>query len=460
MASTRSAINRASEPRYDIEGLIAAIDGVPTVTDSVAVRRRSRDFFWYSPILNAQLAGKTADILVAPRDESDVVRVAAACARLRVPLTVRAGGTGNYGQAVPLVGGVLLDINGLNAVEWHKPGAIRVQAGAKMHDIDALTRPAGWELRMHPSTKRSATIGGFVAGGSGGIGSVTYGGLREPGNILAARIVTAEEQPRVVELRGDAAQKINRAYGTTGIITALEMPLAPAWPWIDLIITFDDFFEAMRFGYDVALADGVIKKLLTPMIWPIPVNFPALRPHLPDGKSVVFAMIAQPSLETFKAILGSRGTITYEGAHDDSPNVVPLYEYTWNHTTLHWLKQDRTITYLQCLFPHDRVIDSVREMWAMFPDEVLPHTEFIRFGGRVTCSALPIVRFRSAERLNEIIALHEQHGVMIANPHVFTLEDGSRHKRADADQAGYKAEVDPYGLLNPGKMRSYVPVRT
>jgi len=42
-----------------------------------------------------------------------------------------------------------------------------------------------------------------------------------------------------------------------GIITALEMPLAPAWPWVDVIVTFDDFFEAMRVGYDVALADGV-----------------------------------------------------------------------------------------------------------------------------------------------------------------------------------------------------------
>ena len=102
-----------------------------------------------------------------------------------------------------------------------------------MDAIDAETRPAGWELRMHPSTKRMATIGGFVAGGSGGIGSVTYGGLREPGNIVAARIVTVEEEPRIIELRGDAAQKVNRAYGTTGIITALEMPLAPAWPWID-----------------------------------------------------------------------------------------------------------------------------------------------------------------------------------------------------------------------------------
>ena len=48
-------------------------------------------------------------------------------------------------------------------------------------------------------------------------------------------------------------------------------------------------------------------------------------------------------------------------------------------------------------------------------------------------------------------------GVMIANPHVFTLEDGSRHKRAEADQLGFKREVDPMGLLNPGKMRSFVP---
>jgi hypothetical protein len=99
-------------------------------------------------------------------------------------------------------------------------------------------------------------------------------------------------------------------------------------------------------------------------------------------------------------------------------------------------------------------------MWAMFPDEVLPHLEFIRFRGRVTCSALPIVRYTTPERLDEIVALHETHGVTIANPHVFTLEDGTRYKRADADQLGFKAEVDPYGLLNPGKMRTYRPVRT
>ena len=198
--------------------------------------------------------------MVTPKDESEVIRVAAACARHRIPLTVRGGATGNYGQCVPLEGGVVLDMAAMNAIEWQKPGMIRVQAGARLWDIDAATRPNGWELRMHPSTKRSAQIGGFVAGGSGGAGSVTYGGMREPGNILAARIVTLEETPRVIELRGDAAQKISRAYGTTGIITVLEMPLAPALPWIDVIVAFDDLVQAVKFGNAIALADGIVEK--------------------------------------------------------------------------------------------------------------------------------------------------------------------------------------------------------
>jgi FAD/FMN-containing dehydrogenase len=442
-----------------ISGLIADLGDVPVVTEQGVVRRKSRDFFWYSPVLNKSLHGKAADVLVVPRNEADVIKVAGAAAKRRIPVTVRGAATGNYGQAVPLQGGVLLDMSAMDRVVWWKPGVARLQPGARMHDIDAMTRPGGWELRLHPSTKRMATIGGFVAGGSGGIGSVTYGGLREPGNILAARVVTLEETPRVIDLRGDAAQKVNRAYGTTGIITELEMPLAPAWPWIELIVAFDDFATAVKAGYEIALADGIVKKLVSPIVWPIPSYFRDIQSHCPAGKSLLICMIAEPSLESFKMALGGRGTITLERAFDESADKEPLYEYTWNHTTLQLLKVDRTVTYLQCLYPHDRVLESVREMQALFGDEVLPHLEFIRFGGRMTCSALPIVRYSTPERLNEIIALHEKSGVFIANPHVYTLEEGSRHKRADADQIGFKREVDPHGLLNPGKMRDYVAVK-
>jgi FAD/FMN-containing dehydrogenase len=454
-AATRTG--KRITPRHDVAALRRDLGDVPVVDDERVVRLRSRDFFWYSPILNAQLHGLAADIIVVPRDEQDVVAVARACARHRVPLTPRGGGTGNYGQAVPLEGGVLLDVTGLDAIEWHRAGLLRVGAGAKMIDVDTTLRPQGWELRMHPSTKRSATIGGFVAGGSGGVGSITYGGLREPGNLLAARIVTLEEEPRILELRNSAAQAVNHAYGTTGIITALEMPLAPAFPWIDLIVAFDDFFEAAAVGRELARADGIVKKLATPIQWPLPTYFTALEPYCPQRKHLLIVMIAEPWLQSFKQLLRGRGELTYEMPTEEEPGKTPLYEYTWNHTTLHALKHDRKVTYLQCLFPSDRMLDSLREMHNLFGDEVLYHCELQHFGGRVTCSALPVVRYTTPERLNEIIRLHEENGVFIANPHVFTLEDGSRHKKADSDQLGFKHETDPFGLLNPGKMRSFVP---
>ena len=88
-----------------LDRLVADLGDIPVVTEQKVVRRRSRDFFWYSPILNAQLDGKSADLIVLPRDEQDVIRIASVCARHRMPITVRGGGTGNYGQAVPLKGG-------------------------------------------------------------------------------------------------------------------------------------------------------------------------------------------------------------------------------------------------------------------------------------------------------------------------------------------------------------------
>jgi hypothetical protein len=443
---------------YPLGEFLADIAGIEATTDPIDLKRRSRDYFWFSPILHDLLKDKRADIVVTPRDEAEIVRVAASCARHRIPLTVRAGGTGNYGQCTPLEGGVVLDVGRLNRIEWIKPGLVRVQAGVRLFDIDAATSPQGYELRMHPSTKRSAQIGGFVAGGSGGVGSVTFGGMREPGNIVAARIVTVEVEPRVIELRGDAAQKISRAYGTTGIITALEMPLAPVQPWIDVIVAFEDFIDCVRFAHVIAQADGIVKKLLSPVQWPVPQYFTAFQQFCPAGKSLLSAMVGAMSIESFETILETfKGTITYQAPSEDVPGKVPLYEHTWNHATLQMLKVDRGVTFLQCLFPHDRLVESVAQVDKKFGGEVLQHLEFIRLNGRVTANGIPIVRYSSPARLYEIMEGYESCGVMIANPHVVTLEDGSRYKRVDADQLGFKHEADPTGLLNPGKMRTFVP---
>jgi FAD/FMN-containing dehydrogenase len=151
----------------------------------------------------------------------------------------------------------------------------------------------------------------------------------------------------------------------------------------------------------------------------------------------------------------SGGALTYEAPSEDVLNKVPLYEHTWNHTTLQVLKTDRGVTYLQCLYPHDRIAETVEQIDAQFGGELTQHLEFLRVNGILTASGVPVVRYKSAERLYEIMAGFEKLGVMIANPHVVTLEDGSRYKRVDADQLGFKRQVDPMGLLNPGKMRTF-----
>ena len=444
-----------------LDRLLVDLGDIPHTTEPAVVRQKSRDFFWYSPVLNRQLRGRSAQAVVSPRNEAEVVRAAAACCRHKVPITARGGGTGNYGQAVPLFGGVILDMTALDAIVWQRPGMLRVGAGRKLIDIDRETRAGGWELRIHPSTKRTATIGGFVAGGSGGVGSVTWGGLREPGNVAAARIVTMEPEPRVIELRERDAQAVNHAYGTTGLITELEMPLAPAWRWIDIIVAFPTFMDAVRFGYAVALADGIVKKLLSPIAWPTPDAFRQIRTHCPNGQAILIAMVAEPSVAAFKSILCRQhesGTITFEQPTSETPGEIPLYEFTWNHTTLQMLKRDRTVTYLQALHPAARLLDSIAEIESRFGGELIPHLEFLRVGGQVTTSGLPIVRYTNDERLDEIIAEHRDRGVSIADPHVFTLEDGVGHKQVDADQLGFKRHADPHGLLNPGKMRSFQTV--
>ena len=454
-------IAKIGEHNKDLELFVGALGDVPVESDSKTLQKKSRDFFWFSPVLKRQLQGKLADLIVTPRDEADVMRVAAAAARYRVPITIRGGGTGNYGQCVPVQGGAVLDMSALNAVEWQKGARLRVGSGRKMHLIDAETRKHGYELRMHPSTKRMASIGGFAAGGSAGAGSVTYGGMRELGNITGARVISLEETPRAFELKGDAALKICHGWGTTGIVTALEMPLAPAFDWVDFIVTFDDFMTAVRFGYEVTLADGVMKKLVTPLAWPIPQYFQGMEQYFPAGRAAVIAMIADHSIEPFLSLATVyKGDVTYRRPTDESMGARPLYEFTWGHATLHALNVDRNITYLQALYPAFGFMEKVAEIQALFsPDEFLQHFEFTRYAGQPTAYGLGLIKYTTDERLNEIMDIHQRHGVFIADPHIWVLEDSAGYKSAGADLIGFKREVDPLGICNPGKMRTYIPLR-
>lgn len=444
-----------------------ALPGIALADDDATLKLKSRDFFWFSPILKPLLDNKRAEIVASARTRDEVIRIAAAAARHRLPLTLRGGGTGNYGQAVPLEGGILLDLCGLDRVVWTKPGAGRFEAGARLLDIDRALRdapePSGrWELRFHPSTRKQATIGGFIAGGAAGCGSCTWGQIADPGAVHAVEVVTVEEEPRILELRGNDVLKVLHAYGVNGIVTQVEVPLAPWQPWSEQVFAFPTLAAAARFGWAVTAAEGIARKEIGIFDGRIPPFLKRLAPLVPASHAMAVVMVSEPQEPALDEIAAAHdGAIVYrrsaseaeDAAFDGKGAMPPLYEYTWNHTTLHALRIEPTITYLQVRFPEGGELALVEAIEQRFGDELLLHLEFQRRFGRVFVSSLPLLRYRSPERLAEVVAEIEAMGGAVSNPHTYVL-DNAGWKRTDAPQAAFKALADPHGLMNPGKLKA------
>jgi FAD/FMN-containing dehydrogenase len=412
-------------------------------------------------VLKRQLDGLSAELVVCARSRADVVRTLAAAWRFGVPITARGGGTGTHGQAVPLAGGAVLDLTRLDRILWAREGSVRVEAGATLINLERTMRERGWELRVFPSAKRQATAGGFVCGGNAGIGSVHWGTLGDPGNLIAAEIVTLEAVPRFIELRGAATGLVSQAFGTTGVVLEVELPLAGAVSWRDVAIAFDDFIQGATFCLTAAGMPGIDCRLVSMVESTIVSSFKGLRERAATGESLAMLMVAPSGLVALSELAAAHGgrivLETGSVAAEAGAGATPIYEYSWNHATLQMLKHDPSITYLDSLFPQDDPLERVSAMRQMFGDELPMHLEFLRMGDGMRCRGMQIVRFTTEARLAEIIRIHEENGVLVANPHAYTIEDGDGPKQRSDNQRRFKHEVDPLGLLNPGKMRDYVP---
>ncbi|MEM9642838.1 MAG: FAD-binding oxidoreductase [Pseudomonadota bacterium] len=434
----------------------AALRHMEIEENESAIRSKSRDFFWYSPVLKSRLDHVMADFVIAPRNEAEVIEVLEVCYRCDVPVTMRGAGTGNYGQAMPLAGGCVMHLKNMARVKDIRPGLAVVEPGCLLKDLDAACRQhSGQEIRMFSSTWATATIGGFIAGGSGGVGSCTWGTLRDLGNILRLRVVTMEEKPRILEFRGEDLARVSHAYGTNGVITEIEIPLAPAYDWVEMFAVCDAFTEAMEFAEALADETGILIKLATVFEAPIAHDyFPRVRPHVAPGAHLLGLMVAPHAMDGFQTFLARRPGVELiyrSDAHGWARDPGPVFEYGWNHTTLRALKIDPSITYLQVRYGFPEHKELVVKMRDRFSPEVLQHLEVMKENGKTMFAGLSLVKFTTEERLDEIIRLHEEAGAMIFNPHRYTLEEGGR-QIVDDRQLRFKREADPKGLLNPGKM--------
>ena len=404
-----------------LEVSLAAMVADPSRVSSnpQVVNRLSRDFYWYSPVLRKQLDGKIADVVVHPLSVAEIQAILRYCYAHDIPVTARGAGTGNYGQAVPLHGGVLLDLSRMDQIESITPDGVAVcEPGVRLGVLEGEARKAGWELRCYPSTIVKASVGGFLGGGSGGIGSVTHGGLRDFSTVRAIDVVTMEDPPRLVHHEGEAVHEILHAWGTNGIITRIWLALAPSVEWAQCAVAFDTFEQAFDFSERVATSEEWTKRLVTTFEWPISSFFSPVRTLAPEGKALIFFMIAEDQRATLEeAARAAGGVVTFSAAYPGLRAVPLLSDYTWNHTTLWAMKYDPEYTYLQCGFDAVAARSQFAKLKRRYGDEFLFHLEFMKNGqGVVVPGSIPVVRFSTEERLNEMIDYCREIGVSVANP--------------------------------------------
>jgi FAD/FMN-containing dehydrogenase len=264
----------------------------------------------------------------------------------------------------------------------------------------------------------------------------------------------------VIDLHGADILQVQHAYGTNGIITALDYALVPATDWLHCTALFDGYDRALTFAA-AAQVSGLDSYLMTVVERRFSRFYKRLQAVFPADRDAVFSMVAPEAVPDFGALVAAHGGhITLQKTlHDiEAANLPPAWECGWNHTTLQALKLEPSVwTYLQVAYPRPFDPALVLRQMARYGDEMLMHHEMARMGGEVQIFALPLLRWTSHARTYAVIAEMERlDGCTIYDPHVITIEDGGM-KEIDQAQIDFKKRADPYGLMNPGKTRAWTP---
>jgi FAD/FMN-containing dehydrogenase len=436
-----------------LDALSGVVGSDHLIVDQDAQRRFLKDFHWYSPLLSDALAEKTADAVVRPGSLSELEEIMTLAVQQRVAMTFRGAGTGNYGQSRPLEGGLLVDNRRLNRVLSVEDARITVECGTVMEDAETAANQRGWELRVMPSTYHIATAAGFVAGGSGGIGSVNYGRLWD-GNVGSLELLTAEDPPQLLKLEGKAAEVALHTYGTVGAITTVEFPLVEKHHWRDAYATFPSLDSAIDFAWSVATHGSIVKRLVSIQEAPIPIMFEPVKEFFKPGESAVLLILDEGSVHSVAALAQNS-----DGRFVDSwPARPAINQFVFSHSVL-WAKHYQpSYTWLQARFDstHDEFRRQVNRIKDRFGNKWLHHIElaWTDVGDGITPGAIPVLTDADPEMLDEMIEFCGSIGMHVQNPHSYVVSEGGMV--ADIDSViAFKQRSDPYGLLNPGKMGSF-----
>ncbi|MFT8351929.1 FAD-binding oxidoreductase [Clostridium saccharoperbutylacetonicum] len=196
---------------------------------------------------------KMPDIVVQATSAEEVSKVMKYAYESNIPVTPRGSGTGLVGAAVPLKGGIVIDLSRMNRILelddenltlTLEPGVLLMDIGKYVEEFDLFYPPDPGE--------KSATIGGNISTNAGGMRAVKYGVTRDYVRGLEVVLPNGE----IVELGGKVVKNSSGyslkdlmigSEGTLGIVTKAILKLLPLpKKALSLLVPFESLEKAIE----------------------------------------------------------------------------------------------------------------------------------------------------------------------------------------------------------------------
>lgn len=186
------------------------LENIPFRNDAVTIYLYSHDIS-NPPFISRFF--KKAEGVFQPENENQVLNILKFCEERKMPLIPRGSATSGYGGVIPVKGGYVIDFTRMNRFEIDEENKLVVsEPGAVWWDIERELNKKGLTLRVYPTSAPSSTVGGWIAQNGYGVGSLRYGSIAE--NVIKLRVADF----RGIKDTEDIAHYAG-LEGTTGLIT-------------------------------------------------------------------------------------------------------------------------------------------------------------------------------------------------------------------------------------------------
>ena len=193
------------------------------------------------------------DAVVLAQSTEDVSKACKILYENNIPIIPRGAGTGLSGGCAPICGGVVIDLTKMNHIlRWElENGLVHIEAGVLLADLTAACLERDMFYPPDPG-QRFAAVGGNVATNAGGMRAVKYGCTRE----YVRTMTVVLPDGRVVKLGGEPSKNSSGysllhlmvgSEGTLGIITEIGLKLIPKPKFqVSLLGMFEDLEACIR----------------------------------------------------------------------------------------------------------------------------------------------------------------------------------------------------------------------